>query len=217
MTRSQTDFFRRRLLAFTGSFFAWPYLTWAGALQPTPRQTSGPFYPEALPLDDDNDLTRVAGQGTIAAGRITDLIGRVLDTNGNPLAGTRVEIWQCDANGRYHHPRDRGPGTPDENFQGHGRATTDNDGNYRFRTIRPVPYPGRTPHIHAAVFPSGGINLVTQIYVEGEPRNGGDFIFRGIPEAQRPLVLAAFLPAERPGVEFEARIDLVIGATPDQG
>lgn len=126
----------------------------AKALLPgTPAQTAGPFYPPVLPLDDDADLTRVEGTPGQADGRITDLAGRVLDNSGRPLSGVRVEIWQCDANGRYRHPAERGSAPIDPCFQGHGRTVTDSLGRYWFRTIRPVPYPGRTPHIHAAVLP----------------------------------------------------------------
>lgn len=196
-----------------------PYSLWAGTLLPTPRQTTGPFYPRGpgeLPVDDDNDLTRIRGRDGRAAGRHTDLIGRVMDTNGQPLRSARVEIWQCDANGRYHHPRDRRGEPLDENFQGHGHTMTDTDGRYRFRTIRPVPYPGRTPHIHAAVFPAGREPLVTQIYVEGEPRNSGDFLFNRVPEDRRSKVVAAFAPADDPDVELWARFDIVVGETPEQ-
>jgi protocatechuate 3,4-dioxygenase beta subunit len=191
-------------------------LAWAEALLPTPRQSAGPFYPVQLPLDDDNDLTQVAGRNGLAKGRITDLFGRIVDTNGRPLTGVRIEIWQCDANGRYHHPRDNQPVAVDENFQGHGHTTTDADGSYRFRTIRPVYYPGRTPHIHAAVLPPGHSPLVTQIYIKDEPRNAQDFLFNRIPVERRSMVLADFKPTVSGDTEFVAQFDLVIGATPNQ-
>ncbi len=183
----------------------------AGArlLQPTPRQTAGPFYPVQPPLDDDNDLIRVRGRNGVARGRSTDLTGRVLDVNGRPLSGVRVEIWQCDANGRYHHPRDRGPAM-DENFQGFGHAITDATGRYRFRTIRPVPYPGRTPHIHVAVFTPGTEPFTTQLYVRGEPRNADDFIFNRIPAERRHMVLADFAAAASDAAELSAEFDIVL-------
>ncbi|MBP7442720.1 MAG: intradiol ring-cleavage dioxygenase, partial [Thauera sp.] len=140
----------------------------------TPSQMLGPFYPVTPPLHKDNDLTQVEGRSARAAGQIADLSGRVLDIDGRPLAGLRVEIWQCDANGRYRHPRDRGGLEEDPNFQGFGHTVTDAEGRYRFRTIRPVPYPGRTPHIHAAVFQEADRPFVTQIYVSGEPLNDRD-------------------------------------------
>jgi len=190
----------------------------AKALLPeTPSQTAGPFYPPVLPLDDDADLTRVAGTTGQAAGRITELTGRVLDNSGRPLSGVRVEIWQCDANGRYRHPAERGSAPIDPRFQGHGHAMTDALGRYRFRTIRPEPYPGRTPHIHAAVLPPGGEPLVTQIYVRGESGNHADFLFNRIPLEQRELVLAEFQPTDRPDAEFFARFDFVVGQMPVEG
>ena len=176
----------------------------------TPAQSTGPFYPVELPLDDDNDLTRVAGRHGVASGRLTELGGRVLDVNGRPVSKARIEIWQCDANGRYRHPGDRRPVELDANFQGHGHTLTDNAGRYRFRTIRPVPYPGRTPHIHIAVFAPQSSAFVTQLYVKGEPGNADDFLFKRVPVERRHLVQADFLPASTPGVELEAEFQLVL-------
>ncbi len=181
----------------------------AAGLAPTPRQTAGPFYPLEPPLEDDNDLTRVRGADGPAEGRITELGGRVLDADGRAIAGARVEIWQCDARGRYHHPYDRGP-APDPRFQGFGHDVTDALGRYRFRTIRPVPYPGRTPHVHYAVHVPGQAPFITQLYVAGEPLNERDFLFRSIAPERRRLVLAEFAPARVPGVELTARFDLVL-------
>lgn len=209
--RMKADQNRRRLLAaLAGMLVATPSLA-ARRLLATPAQSAGPFYPVELPLDDDNDLTRVAGRAGIAAGRLTELTGRVQDLNGRPVADARIEIWQCDANGRYRHPGDRGRAVRDENFQGHGHTISDAAGRYRFRTIRPVPYPGRTPHIHMAVLAPQAAPLVTQLYIEGEPRNAGDFLFNRVPVERRHLVQAQFLAADMPGVELQARFDLVLG------
>ena len=177
----------------------------------TPRQMAGPFYPASLPLDDDNDLTRVSGQEQPASGEISDLHGRLLDRNGHPISGVRIEIWQCDANGRYRHPRDPGRTPIDPGFQGFGHTLSDADGHYRFRTIRPVPYPGRTPHIHVAVRPPGEEPFVTQLYVAGEPRNADDFLFQRIPEDQRPLVLVDFRPVKEPGSLLKGNRDIILG------
>ena len=211
-----TSQLRRKLLIVVGIAGAAPRLAWAETLLPTPRQPAGPFYPEQLPLDDDNDLTRVAGRHGPAMGQTTDLSGRIIDTNGHPLTGVRIEIWQCDANGRYHHPRDNRRVALDKNFQGHGHAITDAEGNYRFRTIRPVKYPGRTPHIHTAVFPSGDKPLVTQIYIKDHPLNAQDFLFNRVPAERRSLVSAEFNPTSNGDTEFVAKFDLIIGATPQQ-
>lgn len=216
MNKATVNLWRRKLLTAVSVAGVAPHLALAETLRPTPRQTAGPFYPAQLPLDDDNDLTRVAGRDGSAKGRITDLSGRITDTNGLPLTGMRIEIWQCDANGRYHHPRDSRQVALDEDFQGHGHTITDAEGNYRFRTIQPVQYPGRTPHIHTAVFPPGDKPFVTQIYIKDEPRNAQDFLFNRIPAEQRPLVTAEFKPSSDGNTEFVAQFNLVIGATPQQ-
>lgn len=184
---------------------------WA-VLLPTPAQTSGPFYPEQLPLDSDNDLVRVEGQAAQALGTVTHIGGRVLDRNGRAVAGARVEIWQCDANGRYHHPRDDNPAPLDTGFQGFGKTASAADGSYRFRTIKPVPYPGRTPHIHFAVIAPGAEPLVTQMYVAGEPGNATDFVFNRIDATARERVLVALSPAA--GIEsgaLKGTFNIVLG------
>jgi protocatechuate 3,4-dioxygenase beta subunit len=181
----------------------------ASAAMLTPRQSAGPFYPDQPPLDDDSDLVQVAGRDDVARGQISELTGRLLDRNGRPLTGTRIEIWQCDANGRYRHSRDPGSAPIDPAFQGIGHAVSDASGRYRFRTIRPVPYPGRTPHIHVAVYPSGTRPFVTQLYVAGEDRNADDFLYRRIPVEQRERVTAAF-EADGQGL-LHAQWDVVLG------
>ena len=201
---------RRLLLGAAGVLAAGPLKAAQSLLPATPPQTAGPFYPLELPLDDDNDLTVVRGRTGRPGGQITDLSGRLLDRNGRALPNVRIEIWQCDANGRYHHPYDDGDRPADENFQGHGRTLSSRQGEYRFRTIRPVPYPGRTPHIHLAVFPPGHRPFVTQLYVKGDPRNDMDFVYRRVPVEQRDLVLAEFLPTGQTDVEFRAGFDVVL-------
>jgi protocatechuate 3,4-dioxygenase, beta subunit len=140
----------------------------------TPGQTEGPFYPVAFPADMDNDLVRVQGRAAEAMGQVTHIAGRVLDRRGTPVRGAMVEIWQCDANGIYHHPRQAGLQRRDADFQSYGRTEAAADGGYTFRTIRPVPYPGRTPHIHFKVHAPGAGRLTTQMYVAGERGNATD-------------------------------------------
>lgn len=207
----KTDPVRRRVVLMLAAMaFARPGFG-ARSLRPTPEQPAGPFYPVEVPLDDDNDLTRVGRGKGVARGQITDLSGRLLDLNGRPIGGERVEIWQCDANGRYRHPRDPGHSPIDPDFQGHGHVLSDVKGRYRFRTIRPVPYPGRTPHIHIAVFVSAAPPFITQLYVKGEARNQADFLFRRIPVEQRERVLAAFVPTQASDVALRAQFDIVLG------
>jgi len=187
-------------------------LTQTTSLLPTPRQTTGPFYPVDWSGDADADLVRVAGEAARAQGVVTHLRGRVLDARGEPVSGAVVEIWQCDAFGHYRHPRDRAEGR-DPGFQGRGRVATWPDGSYAFRTIRPVPYPGRTPHIHVAVVMPGRAPLVTQFYLAGEPLNERDGLFNALRDLrQREAVLLRLEPAER--IETGALLagrDIVLG------
>lgn len=187
---------RRRLLARTAASLAAAGSAvgaGASALVLTPRQSRGPFYPAEYPLDQDNDLVDVEGRSVPAQGEVVVVHGQVLDERGRPAAHSRVEIWQCDVNGRYHHPRDRRNAPLDENFQGWGRFETASDGRYWFRTIRPVPYPGRAPHIHFAVSGPDFEPLVTQMYVDGAPENERDRLFRSIRDPrQRESVLVRF-------------------------
>ncbi|WP_292442436.1 protocatechuate 3,4-dioxygenase [Methylibium sp.] len=160
----------------------------------TPAQTEGPFYPVALPTDNDFDLLRT-GKQAYTRGQPAWLSGTVRDAGGRPVSGAQVEIWQCDDNGHYHHPADGGKA--DLTFQGFGRVSVDAQGRYRFRTLRPAPYSGRTPHIHVKVRLGRRELLTTQVYVEGEPRNARDFLWRRLDgEAERAALTVAFLPGE---------------------
>ena len=186
----------------------------AAALAPTPAQTEGPFYPLTYPADADNDLAHVTGHAEPAKGTVTRVAGRVLDRTGRPMAGARVEIWQCDGNGHYHNVQDgAGERARDDNFQGFGRTVTDERGGYRFVTIRPVPYPGRTPHIHFAVIMPGQRRFVTQMYVEGEPGNERDSVLQGVRDpAARARLIVPLRPAPEVGREALAgEFDIVLG------
>ena len=172
-----------------------------GVRPPTPGQTEGPFYPTVLPPDTDNDLVVLRGAVARAEGVVTHIAGRVLGRDGRPLAGARVEIWQCDARGNYRHPGSDGFGPRDGAFQGFGRAVAAADGSYSFRTIRPTAYPGRTPHIHFGVVAPGGRRLTTQMYVADEPLNERDGLYRSLGRA-RDLVTVRLEPAN--GIEAGA-------------
>ena len=194
---------RRTLLSGAGAALLLPLLpraTDAAPLVPTPGQTEGPFYPVTLPADMDSDLVRVEGAAARAQGTVAHVGGRILDRSGRPVPGCVVEIWQCDAHGRYRHPRAPEQAQFDTGFQGYGRTAVDAQGAYRFRTIRPVPYPGRTPHIHVAVLVPGTGRFVTQMYVEGEPLNARDGLLNSIRDpAARRSVIVPLTPAD--GVE----------------
>src|SRR6267154_2474334 len=171
-------------MALSAAFWTTPGL-FAEELARTPRLTEGPFYPDKLPLDTDNDLVIVSNSTTPALGEVTHLTGRVLSEAGEPIRDAVVEIWQVDAKGVYLHSRDNGSGrNRDTNFQGFGRFTTGSTGEYRFRTIKPVPYPGRTPHIHFKVKSGGKELLTTQCYIKGHPQNDRDGVLRGIRDAK---------------------------------
>jgi protocatechuate 3,4-dioxygenase beta subunit len=189
----------------------------ADELVRTPRQTEGPFYPNKLPLDTDNDLLIVNDAITPAVGKVTHLSGRILDARGNPVRNALVEIWQCDAKGVYLHTADSGRKEPDKNFQGFGRFLTGSAGEYYFRTIKPVPYPGRTPHIHFKIKKAGKELLTTQCYVKGEPGNNRDFIYLAIRDPKaRAAVTVDFAPLKESRIgELSARFDVVLGVTPE--
>lgn len=190
----------------------------AEALQPTPAQTEGPFYPDKLPLDTDNDLIVLNNALTPAVGEVTYLSGRVLDSRGQPVRDALVEIWQCDQNGVYLHSRDsdKKSAQQDRNFQGFGRFLTGSDGRYLFRTIKPVPYPGRTPHIHVKVRRGSRELLTTQCYIKGHPQNPRDGIWKkAVAGPGGDLVSVDFLPlAGAKGGLLTAQFDLVLGVTP---
>ena len=188
----------------------------ADELTRTPKMTEGPFYPDKLPLDTDNDLIVLNDSLTPAVGEVTHLSGRLLDAKGDPLRNAVIEIWQVDHAGAYIHSKDPNHGKHDANFQGFGRFLTGSSGEYYFRTIKPVSYPGRTPHIHAKIRNDGKELLTTQFYIKGHPQNERDGVFRGVKDAKaRKSVCADFvpLPGSRAG-ELTARVDVVLGFTP---
>jgi protocatechuate 3,4-dioxygenase beta subunit len=199
---------RRRLLAWIGAAAALPLqLTPALGQEraPTPRMTEGPFYPRKFPPDSDADLTHVAGQRDRAQGTLLDVTGRVLDRSGRPRAGARVEIWQCDAYGQYHHVGEP-EGSVDPGFQGFGMVTTDAEGRYAFRTIKPVPYPGRTPHIHFTVAEGGHRRLTSQMFVEGDPANERDGLYRYLGKEAKRVTLKL----TEAGAGYQSALDIVI-------
>lgn len=188
----------------------------AEALVRTPRQTEGPFYPNKLPLDTDNDLLIINDAITPAVGEITHLSGKILDARGEFVRNAVVEIWQVDNSGAYLHTGSANRDERDANFQGFGRFLTGSTGEYYFRTIKPVPYPGRTPHIHFGVKLKGRDKFTTQCYIKGHSGNARDFILNSIrdPEA-RSSVIVDFIPIRGSRVgELAARFDIVLGFTP---
>jgi protocatechuate 3,4-dioxygenase beta subunit len=215
---SRRQFIKSAAIASTG--LALPSLwtvrgAFAEALQLTPAQTEGPFYPDHLPLDTDNDLLIINDGITPAVGEITHLSGRVLDSNGSPLRNAVVEIWQVDGRGVYLHTADH-HAQRDANFQGFGRFMTGSNGEYYFRTVKPVPYPGRTPHIHFKIKRPHEREFTTQCYIKGHPQNERDGIYRSIRDAKaRESVTIDFKPLKDSKTsELAAKFDIVLGITP---
>ncbi len=196
---------RRRALAALSALgtLLLPLRPWA-AVRATPPLAEGPFYPEQFSAQPRARLVL----GAIDEGALLRLAGSVSGVDAKPVAGARVEIWQCDPEGRYHHSRDSQPEQRDPRFAGHGWVLTDAQGNYAFETIRPVPYAGRTPHVHVAVHTGGRRALVTQVFVEGDPGNAGDALYRWLTvDARRRLTLRL----ERVDRGFSGRFDIALG------
>jgi len=209
---------RRRLIAAGTAALLAPTLAVAAAAEPgapaTPAQMQGPFYPLELPLDQDNDLTKVRGRAGRARGAIMDIGGVVLDLRGRPVADVSIEIWQVNGYGRYHHPDDESDLPVDPDFQGFGRTVTARDGAYRFRTIRPLAYPGRAPHVHFALKGRGFGPFYTQMYLRGAPENETDFLLtrvRDVRERDRLIVSLDGTPGT--SAPMTGRFDIVLGHT----
>jgi protocatechuate 3,4-dioxygenase beta subunit len=215
---TMTELTRRGLViasaSLAASLAAWLVVGPAyAALAPTPGTTEGPFYPLRIPDDHDSDLVRVEAAVREAGGEILHLAGTVGDTAAQPLAGATVEIWQCDAGGVYLHPRDRRYARRDAAFQGFGRTVADRRGRFAFRTILPVPYPGRTPHIHARILAGGRVLLTTQLYRAGFPQNASDFLYSRLTPAEQARAAMEITPRPSAGrPEWQAVVRLVVPA-----
>lgn len=189
------------------------------AARSTPAQSLGPFYPRDAserPAQTDADLLAFDGERLLSRGIPLFLAARVRDLRGAPLADADVEIWQCDANAVYHHPGGGAVAERDPHFQGYGRAQTDADGNFRFRTIKPVPYPGRTPHIHVRIALRGARALATQLYLPDEPGNARDFLFRQLSRDEQAMLTLRLGATDSThalarGTQLTASADLIVG------
>jgi protocatechuate 3,4-dioxygenase, beta subunit len=210
---------RRQLLGHSGAVAAMALLGAASAraaqaLRQTPAQTSGPFYPAQKPLDADADLTLIRGHQQRAAGQVVHVMGRVLQPDGRPVAGARIEIWQANTHGRYAHPDDANPAPLDPHFEGYASLLTDAAGRYRFKTIKPGAYPAgnavRTPHIHFGVT-AARRRLTTQMYFPGDSRNDADFVLGATRENRQMLFAELVAPtAELEANALLARWDIVL-------
>jgi len=194
---TRRSFLERSSLAMAGAAgvaLIPPHL-FAEELLKTPTDAEGPFYPDELPLDTDNDLIIINENLDQAVGEVTHLHGKITDTKGNPIKNAKIEIWQVDNNSRYIHTRDQAERKRDGNFQGFGRFVTGMDGTYYFRTIKPPAYPGRAPHIHFKVYVKNKCVLTSQFYVKGAAANKTDGLLKRIKDPkQRALAILDFKP-----------------------
>ena len=204
-------------MAFATAAFTVPGV-YAEELSLTPRQTEGPFYPDKLPLDTDNDLLILNDKITPAVGQVVHLGGKILNPSGEPIRNAAIEIWEADVNGIYIHTQSPGHDKIDKNFQGFGRFLTGSSGEYYFRTIKPIRYGARTPHIHVAVLQGGKRMLTTECYIKGEPRNRTDPVINRLRDRNlAEMLMVDFKPI--PGSktnELSANFDIVIGKTPEE-
>lgn len=204
-----------RGVAYSAAVFSTPGL-FADQLTRTAPQAEGPFYPDKLPLDTDNDLLLLNDSITPAVGEVTHLSGRILNQSGEPIRNAVVEIWQADSTGSYIHTKGRKEKI-DKNFQGFGRFLTGSNGQYYFRCIKPTKYVGRAPHIHYAIYANGKRLLTTQLYIKGDPQNENDVLFKRAKTAEAKATLVTeFKPlAGSVAGELQANWDLIVGVTPE--
>jgi protocatechuate 3,4-dioxygenase beta subunit len=211
---------RRRFLSALalGSAGCFAPGAFAEELLRTAAVEEGPFYPDHLPLDTDNDLLIINDATTPAIGDVTHLSGRLLDAKGDPIKNALIEIWQVDSKGVYLRDRPAHQGKFDSNFQGFGRFLTGSTGEYYFRTIKPLPYERRPAgHVHFAVKVKGREKWTTQLFVKGAPGNNVDTIYQSIKDPKaRESVTVDFVPVKSSRVgELAARFDMVMGFTPE--
>ncbi len=184
----------------------------------TLSDTTGPAYGRDSIGELDNDLTR-QHQGEPLGERII-VTGRVLDGDGRPVRNSLIEIWQANAGGRYIHQGDQHPAPLDPNFSGAGRCLTDDEGRYRFVTVKPGAYPWknhynawRPAHIHFSLFgPVFRSRLITQMYFPGDPLFGQDPIFQAVrdPKAQQRLISTFDLETTEPEWALGYKFDIVL-------
>jgi protocatechuate 3,4-dioxygenase beta subunit len=190
----------------------------AQQLTDTASTGEGPFYPDKFPLDTDNDLLIINDGITPAVGEITHLTGRVLTASGQPVRNAFVEIWQVDHTGSYVHTGGRQPTGNDKNFQGYGRFLSDANGQYYFRTIKPIDYTlidiFRAPHIHLAISRNGQRIFTTQLLVRGHKANARDVVVREMDRRALQTLLVDFKPLAGSKIgELTANFDVVLGKT----
>ncbi|SRR5712692_1796237 len=173
----------------------------------TPSIILGPFYPQIKLSEQDADLTSLAGRKRRAEGKVVYLTGRVTNVRGEPASGAKVSIWQANTLGKYRHKSDMNTAPLDPNFQGFGMQITDAEGRYRFKTIKPGPYPApvvgmRAPHVHFEVEAKYD-RLITQMFFPNEPLNEQDHFLQFVKGPYREAVIARLTPPTE-GIEADA-------------
>lgn len=205
---------RAWLRGAAGLLLASPVLADLAALRATAEDAMGPFYPLALPSDQDHDLTQLRGHSQRAAGRLLHVSGRVMTPRGEPIANATMDVWQANAAGRYSHPGDTSGAPLDPHFQGFARLRTGSDGSYRFKTVQPGLYGPRTRHIHFDVR-GRATRLITQMYFEGEAANDTDILLRQqLPDDRKTLIARPGTPSatqERDALVVQWDIVLAFG------
>ena len=182
-----------------------------GEIIRTPWQGEGPFYPDRIPEDTDNDLVK-NGHSTIeAGGKILNLMGSLVNRDSKPIKGMTAEIWQTDINDVYLHTGSFGRKMRDDQFQGFGRSITDRNGHFSFRTIIPIEYPGRTPHIHLKLWNEREYVLTTQLYIQGHSLNKEDFLFKRMTIAEQKINSMKLLPTQtNDSTEYMTSVRLIV-------
>ena len=199
----------RRFFLLSGTFFFQAKIF--GEQVRTPWQGEGPFYPENIPEDSDNDLLKNGDSKIDADGKILNISGILVDVFNKPLKEVLVEIWQTDSNGIYLHSSSFGAKSRDKKFQGFGKAITDKKGQFFFRTIIPSGYPGRTPHIHLRLLRNNSNILTTQLYFHGNPLNEKDFLFRSLNLNEKRLNSLKLAPKIKKNViEYNTSVILIV-------
>ena len=200
---------RRKFFTFCGSLII-PSTSF-GSLIRTPWQGEGPFYPDTIPKDTDNDLVKNGDNSFEAGGKILILNGILVNTDSHPVNHTSIEIWQTDKNGVYLHSGSFAKDKMDKQFQGFGRTKTDLNGRFFFRTIIPTEYPGRTPHIHMKLWRGGKNVLTTQVYIRDHPGNKKDFLFQRMSLAEQRINSMKLVPetGNNPA-EFQTFVRVVV-------
>jgi len=172
-------------------------------LKVTPSHTEGPFYPIVEQDDKDSDLTMYGDSEAPANGETITVKGLVLDDLNQPIANAVVDVWQANAAGRYAHEQDSNPAPLDPNFQGWAIIKTDDDGRFRFKTVKPGAYPvseswTRPPHIHFKVSRRGYKEITTQMYFDGEPLNTVDRLLNQLPDDLQSTLIATRKSKDEP-------------------